>query len=324
MYIQYNSPPFSPWIADIRPPISGNNWPFKREQSVHHYSTHFSMSSSDSCAVGPDGKLLDASEITWFNDPDDAHPIPGPDSGTPAAGSSSVFAIMMQAGRTSTTKIAGGRRSTSPRRSSRCSKPSAKLREANESKSAGKRKTRDSSRGSPARQSIMRRRIDNADVSDGTSSLFEGDGGYTTEPVEDTDAVSEEEGPSFTLEELKAMGSDAPVRLILFPLPSLLTSKFLRPTLRRHPRHPIYSLYSRRRTTSLIPILVRSSVGIFALCASKCSRAFLVLFFTIYILINQSRGQGAPAKDYFMTGSSSSLRAHIRRYDYTYPWHRNN
>jgi hypothetical protein len=34
---------------------------------------------TDSCALGPDGKLLDASEIPWYNDPDDPHPtIPPP------------------------------------------------------------------------------------------------------------------------------------------------------------------------------------------------------------------------------------------------------
>jgi len=30
---------------------------------------------SDQCALGPDGKLLDASEIVWVNDPDDLMPI---------------------------------------------------------------------------------------------------------------------------------------------------------------------------------------------------------------------------------------------------------
>ena len=32
--------------------------------------------SSDNCAVGPDGKLLDKSEITWVHDPDDDKPMP--------------------------------------------------------------------------------------------------------------------------------------------------------------------------------------------------------------------------------------------------------
>ena len=30
---------------------------------------------SDNCALGTDGKLLDASEIVWFNDPDDDEPM---------------------------------------------------------------------------------------------------------------------------------------------------------------------------------------------------------------------------------------------------------
>ena len=33
------------------------------------------LTSSDQCALGPDGKLLDASEIVWVNDPDDLMPI---------------------------------------------------------------------------------------------------------------------------------------------------------------------------------------------------------------------------------------------------------
>ena len=31
--------------------------------------------SADQPALGPDGQLLDASKITWYNDPDDPHPI---------------------------------------------------------------------------------------------------------------------------------------------------------------------------------------------------------------------------------------------------------
>ena len=32
--------------------------------------------SSDNCAVGPNGELLDESEITWVYDPDDNRPMP--------------------------------------------------------------------------------------------------------------------------------------------------------------------------------------------------------------------------------------------------------
>jgi hypothetical protein len=30
---------------------------------------------ADQPAVGPDGQLLDASKIIWYNDPDDAQPV---------------------------------------------------------------------------------------------------------------------------------------------------------------------------------------------------------------------------------------------------------
>ena len=33
------------------------------------------VESADQPALGPDGRLLDASKIIWFNDPDDSHPI---------------------------------------------------------------------------------------------------------------------------------------------------------------------------------------------------------------------------------------------------------
>jgi hypothetical protein len=31
---------------------------------------------TDQCAIGPDGQLLDASEIKFFNNPDDSTPLP--------------------------------------------------------------------------------------------------------------------------------------------------------------------------------------------------------------------------------------------------------
>ena len=30
----------------------------------------------DSCAIGKNGKLLNATEMQWFNDADDAYPLP--------------------------------------------------------------------------------------------------------------------------------------------------------------------------------------------------------------------------------------------------------
>jgi hypothetical protein len=36
------------------------------------------MTSSDQCALGLDGALLDAEHIAWYNDPDDTVPLPAP------------------------------------------------------------------------------------------------------------------------------------------------------------------------------------------------------------------------------------------------------
>jgi hypothetical protein len=40
----------------------------------------------DSCAIGPDRKLLDDMDIKWFHDADDAHPLPSNNSGVSRSG----------------------------------------------------------------------------------------------------------------------------------------------------------------------------------------------------------------------------------------------
>ena len=46
-----------------------------------------SMLTSDQCVLGPDGNLLDASEIAWVNDPDDLIFHGGPPPAIVVAGS---------------------------------------------------------------------------------------------------------------------------------------------------------------------------------------------------------------------------------------------
>lgn len=41
--------------------------------------------SGDQCALGPDGKLLDAGQIDWYEDKDTDHPMPRANSFTLAA-----------------------------------------------------------------------------------------------------------------------------------------------------------------------------------------------------------------------------------------------
>ncbi len=43
------------------------------ESADHHTMTQ--AESADQLAVGPNGQLLNASKIAWYNDPDDPHPI---------------------------------------------------------------------------------------------------------------------------------------------------------------------------------------------------------------------------------------------------------
>jgi hypothetical protein len=80
------------------------------------------MMSEDCCALNADGTLKDASEITFFNDPDDEVPLPQPSSSTTSA--KDAFSILLKAGRTPATVAAGSRRSGRP------SKPSARIRDA--------------------------------------------------------------------------------------------------------------------------------------------------------------------------------------------------
>ena len=72
----------------------------------------------DNCAVGPDGQLLDASKITWYNDPDDDTPmaptttLPSTVQGRPSVTTLDSFV----------TKVA-----PATRRSARAPRPSTKL-----------------------------------------------------------------------------------------------------------------------------------------------------------------------------------------------------
>lgn len=68
---------------------------------------------SDQCVIGPDGNLLDANQIIFYNDPDDAEPLP-----LPATGSAVIHPFF---GHAPATMTAGSRRST------RISRPSTRL-----------------------------------------------------------------------------------------------------------------------------------------------------------------------------------------------------
>jgi hypothetical protein len=98
--------------------------------------------SQDACALNADGSLKDASDITFFNDPDDDVPLPKvPPSTQPSTSTASTrdaYSVLLKAGHTPATV------SASSRRSGRHLKPSARMRDTDNacgpSSSSGMRK----------------------------------------------------------------------------------------------------------------------------------------------------------------------------------------
>lgn len=136
---------------------------------------------SDQCAVGPDGRLKDASEITWHNDPDDEQPlsVPKPAKSTPVL--HSLF--------------------TSARCSVRAPRPSTKILDPNNvalsSSTHGKRKATDD----PAtKQRIVRKTI--AESSASASGDLD-DAGHDLDGAADTEIEDNVEA-SYAI--TKAMG----------------------------------------------------------------------------------------------------------------------
>jgi hypothetical protein len=78
------------------------------------------MAVGDQCAVGPDGQLLPSSEIIFYNDPDDDHPLP------PV--------------KTSSTRATNITEFFQRRSSGQISRPSARVSDPNNAESALKRK----------------------------------------------------------------------------------------------------------------------------------------------------------------------------------------
>jgi hypothetical protein len=139
---------------------------------------------SDSCALDAHGNLKDASEIAWFNDGDDdvamGYTFSGAGTSTTSATSANIpsaprnaFSVLLGRGRSPAAITAGARRS------SRTSKPSGRLRDAQEAdiqsapaKKIGSTKravTTDDEETLPARKT---RKATVEDVDDDDNDLF--------------------------------------------------------------------------------------------------------------------------------------------------------
>ncbi|KAG1777250.1 hypothetical protein EV702DRAFT_950015, partial [Suillus placidus] len=85
--------------------------------------------SHDSCALNTDGSLKDASDILFYNDPDDHVPLPQVPASTQST-AKNTFSALFKSGRTPALVAAGSRRST------RKSKPSARVQDADNASSS--------------------------------------------------------------------------------------------------------------------------------------------------------------------------------------------
>ena len=90
-------------------------------QSLNLVLTSLMVAPSDQCAVAADGSLLDASEILFYNDPDDNTPLPNSNS---AATSTHLHPFFQ--GSPAPSKIVAG-----SRRSARVTRPSARITDPN-------------------------------------------------------------------------------------------------------------------------------------------------------------------------------------------------
>ncbi|KAJ7236161.1 hypothetical protein C8J57DRAFT_1530264 [Mycena rebaudengoi] len=154
---------------------------------------------SEQCAVGPDGKLLDAKTIVWYNDPDDAQPLPtAPTSTIP-----SFFG---------------------PRRTGRVSVPSARVTDPDNAEK-GKRKA---AAALPNPRSTARSRSAPSDteeteheedvhMSDANTTEDGATEDGATEDGEEADEAEEEEDPMTAYLKTKAFGeADLEVRTPFF------------------------------------------------------------------------------------------------------------
>jgi hypothetical protein len=145
---------------------------------------------SDNCALGPDGKLLDASKIPWFNDPDDDEPM-----------ASATTSSTNQRQVTTTLDSFITKAPPAARRSTRAPRPSTKAIDPNNIMNH-KRKPSDTATGKPCRPRH-------------TSPVREEDDATEPNPTdtEDEDPVD----PDIAYEETRALGdADREVSLHYF------------------------------------------------------------------------------------------------------------
>ena len=174
-----------------------------------HSHLHYSQltMASDNCALGTDGKLLDASQIRWFNDPDDDEPMASASTSSTTQRPMAQVATMLDSFITNVPPAAW--------RSTRAPRPSTKAIDPNNVMNL-KRKPSSSATRKPCHPRL-------------TSPLHEEDDAIASEPdptnTEDNNPIN----PDIAYEETKALG-DTDREVSLSPAsPMLLFNCLQRP-----------------------------------------------------------------------------------------------
>ncbi|KAG2029457.1 hypothetical protein BDR03DRAFT_1018361 [Suillus americanus] len=146
------------------------------------------------CALNPDGSLKDAKDIVFYNDPDDAVPISAPSSS--AQPPTDAFSVLLQTGRKPVPLTAGAQRSI------RTSKPSARLRDSDNTCSSTSRKRALSS----ATEQLVRKKVVlqlSAPLSDDDMDIDTDHGAGQSDEAEDEDVPAPEDEPEDEPEDLQ-------------------------------------------------------------------------------------------------------------------------
>lgn len=165
------------------------------------------------CAVGSDGNLLDASEIQWFHDADDEHPLPPvsssisvpPESGTVASSEPEVHPFFRGRGAPAVI-VAGARRST------RAIRPSTRVTDPNNAEPSTSTRHKRSRKESPPHRRTSRKIVQSdAESSEHTETFPSATD--VTETLMPNDSDDDDDGSEYA--QLQAMAdADHEVNLI--------------------------------------------------------------------------------------------------------------
>lgn len=213
----------------------------------------------DNCAIGPDGELLDASKIVWFNDPDDDQPM--------ASATTSSTAQHQLSTVTLDSFVTKG--PPAARRSNRAVRPSTKLVDPDNAM-ALKRK--------PSNTSLVKPSCRLRQASPEPEEATEPDSTDT----EDNDLVD----PDVAYEETKALG-DADRTVCIHPPPPIFLFDASQRPCSKSPRRsvlPTSEQSSRKQQSMSIQTQERSSLG------TTASSAGMFLFPHLTRLVTSSSG----------------------------------